>query len=88
MSKFDDFLNFVRNGPILRADYEARQARLHAMLELRKTERCPLLDKWIANAESKLEALQPAYEAALHMQHLPIDKLTEIHNKLKELENA
>lgn len=85
MNTLDDFIAFASNSRIVVADYESRLARLEAMVELQKTDDCPILRKWIADAHRRLEALGHLYHFAKKAETLPVDQLTIVWEQLKEL---
>lgn len=85
MQHLDEFLSFAKNSHIVIADYRSRQARLEAMVKIRETDKCPLLDKWIADAYRRLEVLRTLYEYALVAKEMPTDELRAVWDQLKEL---
>jgi len=88
IDSLDDFIKIAKNSTIVIADFESQLGRLHAMIEIRKEEKAPFLNHWIAAAESKLAILKPLYEASLQAQALPIETLVDIHNQLKAIQNG
>lgn len=88
IDSLSDFIETVKKSPLVIADFESRYGRLQAMLELRKEDKSPILNHWIAAAEIKLELLRPLYDAALQARALPLETLTDIHTKLKALNDG
>lgn len=85
MNNLDEFIAFAENSHIVVADYEARRDRLEVMILLRETDKCPLLDKWIADAYRRLEVLRTLYEYALVAKRMPLDDLRAVWMQIKEL---
>lgn len=87
MSKLDVFVAFAKNSKLIIADYRSREAHLDAMVQIYMTDKTAMLERWIGNAKARLVILAPLYNAALKASELPLDALTDIHNKLKELKD-
>lgn len=88
MKNIDEFIAFAKNSRIVIADYESRLARLEAMLEIQKTDDCPILRKWIVDAQQRLEAISTLYHFAKRTEVIPTDQLVVIWEQLKELKHG
>jgi hypothetical protein len=88
MDSLDDFIKFAENSHILIADYESRRARLDAMLIIQKEEDSPFLQKWIADAHRRLNAMSKLYEYAKAARKMPLDELVATHAALRALQNS
>lgn len=88
MNTLDDFIAFAQNSKVVIAKYESLLGQLEAMVEIKKTDDCPLLRKWIADAHRRLEALRPMYDMALTSSTLPLTEIAAIWRELKALRES
>jgi hypothetical protein len=88
IDSLSEFIEVAKNSKTVIADFESRLSMLHAMMEIRKEEKAPILNHWIGAAERKLDILKPLYHASLQAQALPLETLIDIHTKLKAIHNG
>lgn len=88
IDSLSEFIEIAKNSKIVIADFETHLGRLHAMMEIRKEEKAPFLNHWIATTEVRLEILRPLYDASVKARALPIETLIDIHNQLKAIQNG
>ena len=88
IDRLSDFIDIAKNSKLVIADFETHVGRLCAMIEIRKEEKAPILNHWIAATERKIAIMRPLYEASLQARALPIETLVDIHNQLKAIQNG
>lgn len=89
MQTLDEFIRFAENSRIVVADYESREARLYAMVQMAVDgEECPLLRKWIADVHRRLDATHTLYTYAKAAQKLPLEDMVAIYKQLCTLKDS